>query len=456
MTDLPPGWTWATLEDLLAVEERPITDGPFGSKLATRHYTDSGARVIRLQNIGDGVFRDGKAFISEEYFQELRDHEVRAGDLLLASLGEELPRVCIAPDLGNAIVKADCIRARIHPELDTRWVLYALMAPATRAWATSRIKGVGRPRLGLGGIRQIPVPVPPPAEQRRIVAALEDHLSNLNAGRSRIDANAKRLTAWRSSLIRAAVSGDLLPRSTPWEEVTIGDLARVGTGCTPSRSNPAYYEGGTIPWVTSSLLNEPYVERVEQYVTPQALAEARLRVWPEGTLLLAMYGEGRTRGRCSELRIPATINQACAAIAFPSESESRRPWVKLVLEAMYERNRKLASGGVQPNLNLRLVRSMRIPLPPLGDQDAILAEVDRQLGRANMLMSALRKSQARAKNLQRALLEEAFAGRLVAQDPADEPASVLLERIRSERAARGPVRRGRRSKGQVVGQEAML
>lgn len=183
MSDLPPGWSWATLEDLLAAEERPITDGPFGSKLASRHYTGSGARVIRLQNIGDGFFRDEHAYISLDYFKELRDHEVRAGDLILASLGEELPKACIMPDLGvPAIVKADCIRARIHPEINTRWVLYALMAPATREWAASRIKGIGRPRLGLAGIRAIPLPVPSLAEQGRIVAALEDYFSRLDVG----------------------------------------------------------------------------------------------------------------------------------------------------------------------------------------------------------------------------------------------------------------------------------
>jgi hypothetical protein len=63
MSDLPTGWTWATLEELLAVEDRAITDGPFGSKLASRHYTMSGARVIRLQNIGDCIFNDERAYI---------------------------------------------------------------------------------------------------------------------------------------------------------------------------------------------------------------------------------------------------------------------------------------------------------------------------------------------------------------------------------------------------------
>lgn len=156
MSDLPSGWTWATLEELLAVEDRAITDGPFGSKLASRHYTMSGARVIRLQNIGDCIFNDERAYISLDYFEELRAHEACVGDLVIASLGDELPRACIIPELGErAIVKADCVRARIHPAIDTKWVLYALAAPQTRQYAASRIRGVGRPRLGLGEMRRL-------------------------------------------------------------------------------------------------------------------------------------------------------------------------------------------------------------------------------------------------------------------------------------------------------------
>ena len=208
MTDLPPGWAWTTLENILSAEKRPITDGPFGSKLATRHYTTSGARVIRLQNIGDGIFRNEKAFISNEYFEQLRNHEVRSGDLLLASLGEELPRACIAPNLeAPAIVKADCIRARVHSQIDTRWVLYALMAPPTREWAASRIKGVGRPRLGLARIRQIPLPIPPLAEQHRIVSVLEDHLSHLNAADMGVTTAVRRLKSLARRVLVAGSAG---------------------------------------------------------------------------------------------------------------------------------------------------------------------------------------------------------------------------------------------------------
>lgn len=91
--DLPAGWHWATLGELAADEPRSITDGPFGSNLTSAHYTDSGARVIRLQNIGNGVFRDAAAYISLDHFETLRKHEVRRA----TCLSPRSARTCRAP-----------------------------------------------------------------------------------------------------------------------------------------------------------------------------------------------------------------------------------------------------------------------------------------------------------------------------------------------------------------------
>lgn len=130
---LPPGWTWKTIEELAANEPNAITDGPFGSNLKTEHYTTAGPRVIRLTNIGDGEFVDAHAHISEEHFSRLSKHRVHAGDIVIAALGETLPRSCIVPErVGPAIVKADCIRfkpARCH---SAKYINYALNWEGTR------------------------------------------------------------------------------------------------------------------------------------------------------------------------------------------------------------------------------------------------------------------------------------------------------------------------------------
>jgi len=154
LPDLPEGWCWTSVEQLASTDPNAITDGPFGSNLKSEHYTSEGARVIRLQNIGDGVFKDEKAFISQEHFQRLSKHRVFPGDVVIAALGENPPRACIIPEfVGPAIVKADCIRFNVSSHILNKYADYALNANPTHKRTALLIHGVGRPRLNLGEIK---------------------------------------------------------------------------------------------------------------------------------------------------------------------------------------------------------------------------------------------------------------------------------------------------------------
>src|SRR5262249_15527339 len=161
------------------------------------HYTAAGPRVIRLQNIGDGQFRDARAHISEAHFQELQKHRVCGGDIVIAALGESLPRACIIPEwVGPAIVKADCIRVKPDESIVTpQYLNFVLNCEGTRKRTTSIIHGVGRPRLNLGEIKSIIIPLAPIPEQHRIVEKVEELFSDLDAGVAalqRAKANLKR------------------------------------------------------------------------------------------------------------------------------------------------------------------------------------------------------------------------------------------------------------------------
>jgi len=160
-----------------------------------------------------------------------------------------------------------------------------------------------------------------------------------------------------------------------WVWTTIDQLAQVDTGATPKRGTSAFYNDGNIPWITSAALSKPFVDEASEFVTDEAF-KTNLTLYESGALLVAMYGEGRTRGKCSELRIEATTNQAIVAVQCYI---SVRVYVKLSLLCQYENLRLTASGGVQPNLNLSLVKAITIPLPPLVEQNRIVTEVERRL-----------------------------------------------------------------------------
>jgi type I restriction enzyme, S subunit len=346
----------------------------------------------------------------------------------------------VPASIGQMTYPDKLIRVRVDERIcDSRFVMFAFAAPAVR----DQIRSLSRTTAGQIGIsgrslRQVRIPLPPLSEQRRIVAALEDHLSHLEVGVATLQSTDLRLRRWLAGFLASStgVSGD--ERSLPgdWQILRIEDMAQVGSGATPLRYRRDYYEDGTVPWITSSLLNSPFINKSEKYITEKAVAETAVKLWPVGTLLVAMYGEGKTRGHCSELRISATTNQACAAIVVLEEFKDLQPWIKLVLESSYEKTRNLASGGVQPNLSVGLIRDLHIPLPPHIEQERILANVEQIRYASEILQRELKNAERKAQALRRSLLRCAFLGQLVSQNLVDEPASVLLELIRTRRATR--------------------
>ena len=197
--------------------------------------------------------------------------------------------------------------------------------------------------------------------------------------------------------------------------------------------------------MTSGLITNGVIREAREFVTERALRETSLRLWPAGTLLVAMYGEGQTRGRCAELGLKATCNQACAAISLLEPLRGYKDFLRLSFDANYAANRRLASGGVQPNLNAGLIKDMVLSLPPPEEQARVVAEVERQLSFVEACERAVDVGLARAAGLRRSVLKSAFEGRLVPQDPSDESAMALLERIRSQRAPKSPAKRARQT-----------
>lgn len=324
-----------------------------------------------------------------------------------------------------------------------------------------------RPRVYWDELAAFETALPPTSEQGRIVSEVERRTSQLEAAEKSMQSALRKLGKARAAVLRAATDGSLLgavpetdaarickPAGTPyeviperpgWVRVRIDSIAKVGSGSTPKRGNPRFWNNGSIPWVTSGQVVGGIVREPAELITDAALAETSVKLWPAGTLLVAMYGEGRTRGHCAELAIDATCNQACAAIVLHPDFADVQPYLKLVLQARYEENRVLGSGGVQENLNLGLIKSIVIDLPPKEVRDALASEVDRRLSLLDAAEAGVSQQIARCERLRWSVLTAAFAGRLIPQNPNDEPAEQLLERIRSAQEASTPQKRTRRA-----------
>lgn len=408
---LPAGWAHVTLGELAAPEQGAMTDGPFGSNLTSAHYTGAGARVIRLENIGNGEFRDHRSYISEEHFDRLRKHEVLPGDLVVASLGDNLPRACLLPELeAPALVKADCIRVRLGDRVLPRLVLYALQAPVAKRWASERLKGVGRQRLGMAGIRALPLPLPPLGEQQRIVAVLEDCLSRLDAGLSYLGASDRRVRTWRqrsrdSQLLLGAVG-----------ECRLADLVeRIEAGRSFGGAAPP---AGPDEWgvLRVSAMTWGEFRPEENKSVPAAAVDRRWEV-RKGDVLVS-------RANTSEyVGAPVLVPDVRPRLLLSDKSLRLVPasgvdpaWLVEALASSSARQQitALASGTKESmrNVSQANLLSLRLPLADPAGQRAVLEGAEAARDSAARLCAELQSARRRAASLRRALLTAAFSGRL--------------------------------------------
>ena len=166
--------------------------------------------------------------------------------------------------------------------------------------------------------------------------------------------------------------GDPVFPDSKFPKKEIGDLAVVSSGATPSRKRPNYYSG-TIPWVKTGEISLGNIDDTEEHITEEAIADSACRILPPGTILVAMYGQGDTRGKSAVLNVSATTNQACAALEFKDEVIP-----KYALEHMklcYEDLRSLSLGGNQKNLSLKIIKKYDLIVPPLALQQEFAAFV---------------------------------------------------------------------------------
>ena len=254
-----------------------------------------------------------------------------------------------------------------------------------------------------------------------------------------------------------------------WEWVRLGEIGDWGAGATPLRSKLSYY-GGSIPWFKSGELTSDYIDKSEETITELALAECSLRLNKKGDVLIAMYGA--TIGKTSILNVDGTTNQAvCACTPFLKDITK---YLLLLLKAYKPRFISLGSGGAQPNISREKIISTIACFPPLQEIPRIVAKVDAlmalcdelealQQKRAQLQLSthhAVLESLANAqtpldlqtawqrlqaampllftqpqqiKGLRETILQLAVRGKLVPQDPSDEPAAVLLAKISAEK-----------------------
>ena len=404
---IPEGWSHATFADILEVVERPTTLSPDTTyKLVTAKRSRVG---IALR--GDLL---GREILTKTQF------ETKAGDFLI-SRRQIIHGACgVVPDgLDGAIVSNEYSTLRPRPALLLSFLRQYSHTPYFQRTCFHSSHGVDVEKMifKIDEWLAREVNVPPLGEQRKIATILSSVDDAIEATAAVID---------QLGVVKKAMMAELFSRGLPgrhtrfkqteigevpeaWEVVPLGALATVGNGSTPSKARPDYWDGGTVPWLPTGKVKDRIIVQAESFVTEKALAECPIRLLPKGTLLVAMIGQGKTRGKVAYLEIEATINQNFAYVR-PSDRICSR-FLFAYLDHTYETLRAGGRGSNQDALNCGLLKQYPTPVPPMEEQiriaDAMLGLEARQAAEATMaggltevksaLMSVLLTGEVRVK-----------------------------------------------------------
>lgn len=466
MTELPPAWVWATFDEVASVAADLVdpADYPDAPHVAPNHIESGTGRLSGVGTVrGDGVTSP--------------KHRFRPDQVLYSKIRPYLAKATLAPYAGLCSADMYPIDSRIEP----RYLLHWMLSDDFTGFAAAHQGRSVLPKINQAALRTLPVPVAPRAEQQRIVAAIEEAFSLLDAGETALHNTRTRLKRMRDSVLTAAVTGQLIPQDptdTPadklladlgieaiaavdafpalpdaWCWARVVDVGRVDLG---RQRHPDWHTGPNLkPYLRVANVFEDRIDTadvMEMHFEPGVFERFKLH---PGDVLLNEGQSPELLGRPALYKsVPADVAFTNSLLRFRAGEAISPEWALLVFRAYMRTGRFTRESRITTNiahLSAGRLKEIEFPVPPREEQSRIVAEVERQFSFIEAAERTVDAGLARSKALRRSVLKAAFEGRLVEQDPADEPASVLLERIAAERAASAPTKRAPRgARGKVV------
>jgi type I restriction enzyme S subunit len=464
MSEFPAGWTESPLVDLIH------KDGLFsdGDWIESKDQDPNGAiRLLQLADIGDGKFLNkSNRFVNDEKFDLLNCTEILEGDVLVARMPDPLGRACLMPKLPQkCITVVDVAIVRPGPEsVLTDWLMHFLNSPGIRQEIHLLSSGSTRKRISRGNLSRIILPVPPLNEQKHIAEKLDNLLARVDSCQSHLERVPQILQRFRQSILAAATSGRLtedwriskgLNQETAgfgysdadcfgdyefpaiWKSARLKDIAEVIGGITKdSKKQSATDE--ELPYLRVANVQRGYLDLAE--IKTIRVPRQRLNDWllKPGDILFTEGGDFDKLGRGwvwnGEIErcifqnhiFRARIRQRDFSPKYFSYYSNSRGFEYFLTYGKQTTN--LAS------ISKSILEALPVAVPPKEEQDEIVGRVDTLFAYAKRLEKRCGTGRALVDQLTPSLLTKAFRGELVEQDPNDEPAKELLERIQAARA----------------------
>ena len=291
--------------------------------------------------------------------------------------------------------------------------------------------GTAIPYIRLGNLQEFPTPIPPLAEQQRIVDRIESLFAKLDEAKEKAQAVVDSFETRKAAILHKAFTGELTKKwrksaNTRWVYKKIKDCCKLGSGGTPSRKVPDFYKGD-IPWIKTGEIEWNDIYDTEEKITQSAIDNSSARCYKPGVVLVAMYGMGVTRGKASILRVQAATNQAVCVLE-PQSALLYNRYLLYYFMRNYWDIREKAVGGNQLNLSLTIIKELNIEIPPIDEQMEIVQILDDLFAKEQQAKESAEAVLDQIDLMKKSILARAFRGELGTNDPNEESAVELLKR----------------------------
>ncbi len=425
--EIPSHWEVKKLQFLAAKEKYSFTGGPFGSDLKADEYTQEGVRIIQLQNIGVGRFlNDYKIFTSDKKADELYNCNIFPEEIIVAKMADPVARACLIPKENDRYLMAsDGIRIKVDSKkANNNYAVYSINSPYFNYEAVRNSEGTTRLRIGLSTVKKLKIILPPLKEQTTIA----NYLNRKTAEIDDLISDKKRLLELyeeeKTAFINQAVTKGLDPNvkmkdsGIEWlgeipEHWVVKRLSWcfeiIGSGTTPKAGEEEYYYNGEFNWLLTGDLTDGEVWGTSKKITQKALDDySSLKKYPANSIVMAMYGA--TIGKLGILKIPTTVNQACCVMTTPNHFNY--VFAFYLLLAARKEIINMSYGGGQPNISQELIRSFRVQVPPLEEQQSIVYHIETECARIDAKKDKTKKLIDLLTEYRTALISEVVTGKI--------------------------------------------